>query len=417
MPKTTNNGSDQARATRPFATEQASSGELRTPNSILAAMFPDLTEYGDAFSYDLIMRKLLEDGEQRKVLCWVPKCLNERFFAGYLARHQHAVFDHDAKTWLLYTPQGYYAEIKAEELHEPLDLLLREIAKSCPNTVDTTPLLFRFRATKSLTPIITKASGLCVVKGDFWRWPEGLIPLRNGVLDLRTKILHSHSHEYHFRGVMQVDYVPGADCPQWKKLLNDAVDADNASLIQRCFGLSLTGSNFAQKFLLLTGTSQGGKGVIIRVWVGLLGPQNVGTLRTRVLHERFEIGRLCHKMLIYAGDVPQNFLNNQGAYVLKRIVGQDPESPEFKSSNATPAAEPIYGFPVVTANSRLRVRFEGDKEAWRRRVLLIHFEKMILEDSQEVELDKQLHGEEGPGIFNWALEGLHKLLDDGARCC
>jgi len=125
---------------------------------------------------------------------------------------------------------------------------------------------------------------------------------------------------------------------------------------------------------------------------------------------------LRNKTLIYAGDVPQDFLNNKGARVLKEITGGDPDTPEYKGSNATPPAIPIEGSVLVTCNSRLRVRFESDKEAWQRRLVLILFEgEGVTEDDQQADLSERLLAEEGSGILNWALEGRDKLVADGFK--
>ncbi len=56
-------------------------------------MYPDLTDYGDAFNYELVQRKVLLNGEQHKILCWVPTSMNERFFAGFLTQEEHVFFD------------------------------------------------------------------------------------------------------------------------------------------------------------------------------------------------------------------------------------------------------------------------------------------------------------------------------------
>lgn len=204
--------------------------------------------------------------------------------------------------------------------------------------------------------------------------------------------------------------------PQWLRFLKRALPDDDVDLLQRWFGLVLLGYNIAQKMLILSGQPQSGKGVIARVVTRLVGPDNVGTLRTNELGGRFEISRLRHKFLIYGGDVSADFMNTNGAQVLKTITGGDPVSVEYKNSNETPAAEPIYGSILVTANSRLRVRFEEDKEAWRRRIVLIQFEReSVRESDQIIALDADLFRREGAGILNWALEGLAKLGRDQGK--
>jgi hypothetical protein len=94
------------------------------------------------------------------------------------------------------------------------------------------------------------------------------------------------------------------------------------------------------------------------------------------------MGRHRHKLLLYGPDVDENFLSNQGAALLKAITGEDPISPEYKNSIMVPAATPIKASVMMTANSRLRVRFQGDKPAWRRRLIAWAAKRLRVEPSK-----------------------------------
>src|SRR5699024_11189266 len=85
-------------------------------------------------------------------------------------------------------------------------------------------------------------------------------------------------------------------------LLRQALDAADTALIQRWSGLALIGINLSQKILLLTGTAGGGKSTLVSVIIGIIGLGNVGMLRTDLLGDRFEIGRLMGKTLLYGAD-------------------------------------------------------------------------------------------------------------------
>src|SRR5205085_3833882 len=135
------------------------------------------------------------------------------------------------------------------------------------------------------------------------------------------------------------------------------------------------------------------------------------SLRPQLLGERFELGRFLGKTLLYGADVPENFLNQRGASVLKSLTGYDPVTLEFKNSNESPFI--ICKFNViVTCNSRLTVQLEGDTEAWRRRLVIVDYHKPkprnVIAD-----LDQQILATEAPGVLNWMLEGLDKLRADG----
>jgi P4 family phage/plasmid primase-like protien len=192
--------------------------------------------------------------------------------------------------------------------------------------------------------------------------------------------------------------------------MRPALDADELDLLQRACGLFLIGENLAQRILLLIGTAGGGKGTFIRVLRGIIGADNVGALRTRLLCERFELGRCLCKTLLYGADVPDDFLNHRGASILKALTGGDPVTLEFKNSNEAPSI--LCNFNViVTCNSRLTVHLEGDTGAWRRRLVIVEYrnpqpEKVI------VDLSEQILAREASGVLNWMLEGFEKIRAD-----
>jgi hypothetical protein len=128
-----------------------------TPNAYLKQLYPALVEkYGDPIN--TVWVKPEENG----AAMWKPLGLNESFFASFIVREGNendpAVWDRDEGICLRYqTGKGFYEPIKVESLHESLDHLLLDLARKCggPN-IDTRPLEFKMRSTRSLAPIITK---------------------------------------------------------------------------------------------------------------------------------------------------------------------------------------------------------------------------------------------------------------------
>jgi phage/plasmid-associated DNA primase len=62
----------------------------------------------------------------------------------------------------------------------------------------------------------------------------------------------------------------------------------------------------------------------------------------------------------------------------------------------------------MTCNSRLRIRLEEDTGAWRRRLLVIRYEKPPVA-KRILDFHKVLLREEGSGILLWAVAGFAKL--------
>ena len=231
------------------------------------------------------------------------------------------------------------------------------------------------------------------------------------MLRLSDNALLPFSPSYRRRNKLAVPFDGTAKCPRFlETLMRPALEPNDLDLLQRACGLALIGENLAQKIIILTGTPGGGKGAFVRVLNGIIGQNNLASLRPQLLGERFELGRFLGKTLLYGADVPENFLNQRGASVLKSLTGADPMTLEFKNSNESPLI--ICRFNViVTCNSRLTVHLEGDTDAWRRRLIIIDYHKP---KPQKViaDLDQQILSTEAPGVLNWMLEGLAKLRAD-----
>src|SRR5262245_51901447 len=116
--------------------------------------------------------------------------------------------------------------------------------------------------------------------------------------------------------------------------------------------------------MLLTGTAGGGKSTVVAIFERIIGLNNVYELRTANLQERCEQSRSIGKTTLNAKDVKGTFLEEKGAWVLKKLVGHDNLSAEKKGSNADLPFTGTFGVGI-TCNTRLRVRLDGDTEAWR----------------------------------------------------
>lgn len=382
-----------------------------TPGQWFADKFPKLSdEYGMA---------ILEETDENEIVS--ARDIGEDFFAATLGEkgspNAPTVFLPTEEKFYTYAPtDGIFVCQREPALLARLSRLLLDCARDCNGKgCNTRPLEFRFRDAANLSGVLKKARGLLDVPHDFFATDlTKFIPCANGMLRLDDKILLPFSPSYRRRNKLAVPFDPSANCPIFlETLMRQALDADELDLLQRWCGLALIGENLAQKILILTGTAGGGKGTFIRVLTGIIGQTNLASLRPQLLGERFELGRLLGKPLLYGADVPENFLNQRGASILKSLTGYDPVTLEFKNSNESPSI--ICRFNVIaTCNSRLTVHLEGDTDAWRRRLALIEYNKPkpknIIAD-----LDRQILEREGSGVFNWMLEGLDKLRADGCQ--
>jgi P4 family phage/plasmid primase-like protien len=312
------------------------------------------------------------------------------------------------------TSEGIYVQVREPEIASHLSNLLLEATLENPDVL-TDKLEFGFRAATPLAGPVKHARGQLVKPyGYFDNELSKFIPCANGMLRLADRELLPFNCSYRRRNKLAVPFEPTAKCETFlNTLMLPALEPDDLDLLQRACGLFLIGKNLAQKILILIGTAGGGKGTFIRVLCGIVGLNNVAALRTKLLAERFELGRFLGKTLLYGADVPAHFLNTGGASVLKMLVGGDPTTFEFKGSNERPNLV-CYFNVVISCNSRLIVRLEGDSDAWRRRLAPIDYHGPKPEN-ENTELSDLILENEASGVLNWMLDGLDKIRGDDFR--
>jgi P4 family phage/plasmid primase-like protien len=405
----TANPDPKHRRQRPPAARGQNGRALVTPSQWFARKFPSLVErFGNA---------ILEETDRVGVVS--ARDIGEDFLAATLGSEgcpdSPTVFAETEEKFWTYSPkEGVFILEREPALQTRLSSLLLDCARACRGDgCETTTLEFRFRDSANLTGVLKKARGLLAVPHDFFSTNlSEFIPCANGMLRLQDRTLLPFSPSYRRRNKLAVPFDATAMCALFlDTLMRPALDADELDLLQRWCGLALIGENLAQRLLILDGTAGGGKGTFIRVLSGIIGQVNLASLRTQLLGERFELGRFIGKTLLYGADVPSDFLNQKGASVLKSLTGYDPVTLEFKNSNESPSITCRFNV-VVTCNSRLTVRLEGDTDAWRRRLAVIEYRKPK-PDRVIADLDQRILANEGSGVLNWMLEGLDKLRADG----
>ena len=241
-------------------------------------------------------------------------------------------------------------------------------------------------------------------KNNAFKDRSSAIHLANGMLDLTGRKLLSFHRSYLSRSSCPIAFDPDAQCPQFKcELLECALVDSDIDLLQRWAGGVLLANNSAQRILFMTGTSGGGKSTFVEVIEKIIGQENVAQIRTEHLGKQFEHQRFLGKTLLTGKDVQKEFMNSQDISGVKSLVGNDLLDAEKKYSNGKFQMSGNFNV-VVTCNSKLRVRLEGDADAWHRRLMIINYEKPKPKERIS-DYGGKLIKMEGPGILNWLIEG------------
>ena len=307
----------------------------------------------------------------------------------------------------LYSPvTGVWRVLDESQLYEKLWPFVRGLL----DELDASALKARLKPNT-----ITEIATLLLTEGGALPVPADrqLIHVRNGMLDLATDELEllPVDPSYGSKRRLEIDYLPGAQCPQFKAWIDHAMLADDGRLLQEWVGALLLGSNYSQRILLISGDAGAGKSQLLGLVEKLIGVEYCHQLRINQLGGRFESREYPDKVLISGKDVPPGFMNDKYAPYLKSLSGGDRLTTELKNENKSGSFQSNLHIAVVS-NEEQVLRVEGDADAWERRLLSIRMVKPA-ELVVVAEIATHILAEEAAGVLAWALEGSRRHLRNG----
>jgi len=332
--------------------------------------------------------------------------INERYWAGLYATEHEVLYEPDEKKFYQYDNlTGLWENVTEASIQEGIAARILGLSKASNKvTLEKQITQQKLKSIVGALMGITERRGAFRKKGQFIHAANGIITFAEG----GQVLFGPFSPEDYSRNRSPIAFDPEAECPRFlNDLIYPAVSHEDADLIQRWVGLALFGYNLPQRFLILDGTPNGGKGTLVRIVHELVGRESCIMLRTSQLESRFELFRYLGKTLLTGPDVPGDFMNQNGASMVKALVGGDPLTGEGKGLNGDFQMLGTFNI-VITCNSRLRFRLEDDVGAWRRRLLIVRYERPPVE-KRITGFEEILIKEEGSGILRWAIDGFVKL--------
>lgn len=252
---------------------------------------------------------------------------------------------------------------------------------------------------------------------DEWR-----INLKNGIYNIRTRTLEPHTPKIYSTLQLDCEYDPGNNFrPVFDRYMNDlcssrggAVDEEKKAVIQEYMGLILSNmSVYRIKLSLVLWSILGnsGKTQILSLIGKLLGEDRIANIPIQNMNEasKFSLGSIVGKRLISIGD--QTGAEIKDSAVFKQLTGGDPVKVEPK--NKQPFSYKYTGGITIACNNL--PSFQDDKGGHIfERLCVVPCINSLPEELRDREiLDKML--KERNAIFNWFLEGLHRLIDNDFR--
>lgn len=196
--------------------------------------------------------------------------------------------------------------------------------------------------------------------------------------------------------------------PKWDAFLARVMqgDSDGVKTLQEWMGYCLTHDNSLQKFLLLEGEGQNGKSVFCAALIALLGRQNVSNVPLERFGDRFSLATTLGKLANVATESTE--MDDAAEGILKSFTSGDPMQFEIKHK------QPFTSIPTArfTMSMNNRPRFKDGSTGLWRRMLIVRFDQTITKEERVLGMDNPGWWEtsgELPGIFWWAVLGLHRL--------
>lgn len=256
---------------------------------------------------------------------------------------------------------------------------------------------------------------------------------QNGILEidesgLIADSLVPHSPALFNTTTLPYDFDPGAQCPLWLETLNAILppvsdDDHRIEVLQEFMGYTLLPDCRYEKFLTLHGNGANGKSTVMTTWKAMLGVDNVSHVALDRFGTEFHLAQLEGKLANMSSDL--NHVDSFAEGVLKQLTSGEPLQVNVKYKD--PYAMRTTAKLIFGANELPTINDRSDG-VWRRLIampFLVRFTERTAGPNQSGH--DQLDGQQSradterttrlqrelPGILNWALAGLRRLLDQG----
>jgi len=243
-----------------------------------------------------------------------------------------------------------------------------------------------------------------------------LIPVLNGVLNIKTKQVTKFSNELRFFNKLPVVFDPLQKPKATIQFIREIVhDEDTVNLIQEIFGYCLLRENLVERAFMFIGSGRNGKSKLLDLLNRLVGYQNAMNLSLQDLSKEnsYDTCKLFGKYINVGGDIPNTKIRDSSK--LKSLVSREPSThmrkfmPPLNFANHAKLLFACNELPDVSDST----------DGWFDKWVKIDFPyKFVIEPTEphhkkiDVEiLDKISTQEEMSGLLNWSLEGLERLLD------
>lgn len=238
--------------------------------------------------------------------------------------------------------------------------------------------------------------------------PVNFIPLANGVYDFEKDVLLPHDSKYRFTYQFPVQYDAKAECPLTYAFMNQVLTPDQYTLIEEWMGYYFYRLYAFKKAIIFVGEGDTGKTTLLETIINMLGKENVSSVSLhKMSSDKFAAAHLYEKHGNIVDELSARDISDTGNF--KIATGGGSISGEYKFGNQFS----FQNFAKFTfACNRIPDVTDFDDEAYFNRWMIIRFQNPI--ENKIPNFIKQLTTEEErSGLFNIAMKGLKRLLENG----
>lgn len=268
---------------------------------------------------------------------------------------------------------------------------------------------YEYSKSNFINEVIKDVRSLSWKPKGFKETPNHIIPLNNGVYDLKEKKFKPHSPDYYLLSKIPWNYNPDADPGRLLDIIHSFVPEDKRIDLLELMAYTLYRGYEYQKFFFLYGRGSNGKSLFISILTKLLGKENVSNIPLEDLQESgFAIATLRGKFANIAGEINYNDLEN--VRLLKQLTGGDIIHADRKYKNPV---EFVNTAKLIFSTNYIP-KTHDTTDAFYRRVFLIHFPYVFKPDT-EVERFIGESKKEFEGLLYYLIQILQNLYDRGCR--
>lgn len=257
--------------------------------------------------------------------------------------------------------------------------------------------------------LLKQFSSEAVLNKSSYKGDKVLINLLNGTFEISANSigLRDFDKDDFLTYQLPFNYDPDAKAPKFKKFLDEVLpDQPLQNILSEFTGYVFIPSNFLklEKVLMLYGTGDNGKSVFFDILSALLGEVNLSTYSLQSLTNDNGYYRvdIADKLVNYASEIDGRI----GTSHFKQLASGEPIEARL------PYKDPIIirNYAKLIFNINQLPNDVEHTDAFFRRFQIIPFDIKISEEKRDAKLAKKIIKNDLPGVFNWALSGLNRLL-------